>query len=149
MQKTIIRSAETDAWNGAEGMSEGKPSLLRYRPGLKALLGDSRYPRLLSIVWRYEETDSSGMPNDSQSEEMRNLEDALQSCLDGDRAAILAFVRTGSGLRTWCYYIQEVAEISERINRVLEPGLPIQLEVMNDPEWQSLRTVYEQCGEEY
>ncbi len=89
------------------------------------------------------------MPNDSQSEEMRNLEDALQSCLDGDRAAILAFVRTGSGLRTWCYYIQEVAEISERINRVLEPGLPIQLEVMNDPEWQSLRTVYEQCGEEY
>ena len=88
------------------------------------------------------------MPNDSQIEEMRGLEDALQSCLDTDRAAVLAFVRTGGGIRSWYYYVSDVAGIGERINQRLEPGLPIQLAVQDDPEWLELRKVYSLCGEE-
>ena len=148
MQSADIPSAESDAWNIAEAMSQGKPLLLRYRPGLEVLLGDARYPKVLSIAWSYEETNSSGMPNDAQTEEMRDLEDSLQSCLDRDRTAVLAFVRTGSGIRTWYYYVSDVAEIGERINQVLDPGLPIQLTVESDPEWQELRNVYASCNEE-
>ena len=148
MQTTEIPSAESDAWNIAEGMSQGKPSFLRYRPSLKKLLGDHRYPKFLSIEWRYEVANSSGMPNDPQTEEMRNLEDTLQSSLDIDRAAILAFIRTGSGVRTWHYYVSDMGEVGERINQVLEPGLPIQLAVEDDPQWQKLRNVFKMCGDE-
>lgn len=148
MNSTDIPSAESDAWNIAEGISQGKPSLLRYRPSLQASLGDARYSKVLSIAWSYEETNSSGMPNDSQTEEMRGLEDSLQSCLDEDRTAVLAFVRTGSGIRTWYYYVSDVSDVGNRINQVLEPGLPIQLAVENDPEWQELRNVFALCGEE-
>ena len=79
---------------------------------------------------------------------MRNLEDTLQSSLDVDRLAILAFIRTGSGLRTWHYYVSDMAEVGERINQVLEPGLPIQLAVEDDPQWQKLRNVFKMCGDE-
>lgn len=147
MKSADIPSAESDAWNIAEGMSQGKPSLIRYRPSLKASLGDARYAKILSVAWSYEETNSSGMPSDSQTEEMRGLEDSLQSCLDDDRAAVLAFVRTGSGIRTWYYYVSDVSKVASKINEALEPGLPIQLAVENDPEWQELRNVYASCGE--
>lgn len=142
-----ISSAESDAWNVAEGASAGKPSLLRYRPGLKALLGDDRYPRVLVITWSYEETNSSGMPSDSQAEEMRGFEDVIQSCVDEDRLGILAFVRTGTGTRTLYYYVSDIAEVGNRINAALEPGLPVQLTVQDDPEWHELRNVYAACGE--
>lgn len=148
MHSSDVPSAESDAWNIAEGKSGGKPSLLRYRPNLKTSLGDARYPNLLSVDWSYEETNASGMPDDSQDEEMRGLEESLQSCLDEDRTAVLAFVRTGSGIRTWCYYVADVSEVGDRIQQVLQPGLPIRLTVENDPEWQELRDVYASCGEE-
>lgn len=148
MQITEIPSAASDAWNIAEGVSQGKPSLLRYRPSLKKLLGDDRYPKVLLIEWRYDAANSSGMPNDPQTEEMRSLEDTLQSSLDVDRAAILAFIRTGSGVRTWHYYVSDLAEVGERSNQVLEPGLPIQLAVEDDPQWQKLSNVLKMCGNE-
>ena len=94
------------------------------------------------------EANYSGMPTDPQAEEMRGFEDVIQSCVDEDRLGILAFVRTGDGTRAWYFYVSDIAEVGNRINAALEPGLPVQLTVQDDPEWNELRNVYVACGEQ-
>lgn len=142
-----IPSAETAAWNGAEGSRDGQPILLRYRPELEMFLGDPRYPRRLVITWSYACDNSSGMPSNDQSDAMKEFEDLLQAHLDPDGTAILAFVRTHSGSRCWTYYIADPKLLSQRINTALanHPNLPIEFEVEGDPEWTALKTILERC----
>lgn len=142
-----IPSADTDAWNNAKGNSGGLPVLFRYRPTLAAFLGDSRYSRRLVIAWHYPITNSSGLPSDDQSDEMRLFEDLLQSHLDSDGSAILAYIRTHSGTRHWNYYISDAQILSKRINEALanQPKFPIELEVEDDPGWTGMRKLLERC----
>ncbi|MBK1884495.1 DUF695 domain-containing protein [Luteolibacter pohnpeiensis] len=90
--KTIPHS-DSDAWNIAEGESGGQPILIRYRPSLEEHLGDTRYPRRLTITWEFD-TNSSGMPSDQVADEMRDFEDVIDAALDPEMLAILAFVHT-------------------------------------------------------
>ena len=141
-----IPPADSDAWNTAEGKHDGKPSLIRYRPNLHSFLGDERYPRRLVVIWEFE-SNSSGMPSDEQSDDMREFEDAIVGALDADRCAVLAFVYTHSGIREWHFYLNDVNEAGSRFNESLSefPKLPISLQVENDFNWDELRQVYALC----
>ena len=142
-----IPSAETSAWNIAEGENEGKPRLIRYRPDLESCIGSSNYPQRLVIIWNYEADNSSGMPSEQLSEEMKSFEDALVGALDPDRLAILAFVLTNKGSREWHYYVSDTQEVGSRINLALStfPKLPLHLQVEDDPEWEQMSAVYSIC----
>jgi hypothetical protein len=148
MTSAEIPASESDAWTVAEGEVQGLPSLLRFRPNLKDWLGDPRYTQLLTIYWQYESSNSSGMPDDESSEAMGLFEDTLEAALDSDRMAILAAVRTGSETRSWHFYLRDIETVSQRINQALGPGLPIELEVEDDPDWDFLRNVFRMCGED-
>jgi hypothetical protein len=142
-----IPSAEASSWNIAERKSEENIQLIRYRPELEPFLGSSNYPRRLVIIWEYEPDNSSGMPSNDLSDEMRKLEDALVSELDPDRSAILTFVLTNYGCREWHFYVNEIQEISSRINSSLSelPEFPISLQIEDDPNWEEMRAVYNIC----
>lgn len=144
-----IPSADTSAWNIAEGDNDGMPRLIRYRPDLEPFIGSPNYPKRLVIIWDYELDNSSGMPSNQQSEQMKSFEDVLDEALDHDRLAILAFILTCNGTREWHYYVGNIQEVGERINSTLStfPKLPIHLQVEDDPEWQQIITVYSICGE--
>ena len=144
----MIPIADSDAWNLAEGKFNECPSLLRYRPNLKNFLGHSDYPRRLTIVWEYEKKEgTNGLPTDDQSDAMREFEDALIGVLDSDRIAILSFIFTNNGIREWNFYIGDVQFVGEKINEALadKPGLPISLEVQDDPEWTEMANVLQNC----
>ena len=140
-----IPSAETDAWNVAEGTDQGTPSLIRYRPNLQEYMGDNRYPRRLVIIWEFEKDNSSGMPSNEQSDNMRALEDAVVGVFDHDKYAVLAFVFTKSGIREWHFYLNDVDEAGARINNALSelPKFPISIQVEDDENWDALREVFE------
>jgi hypothetical protein len=142
-----IPSAENDAWNVAEGDVNGKPSLLRFRPNLKSFLGIPTHSQRLVITWEYEQDNSSGMPSENQSEDMRAFEDAIVNALDSDRLAILSFIYTNNGLREWQFYVRDIEEVGIRINTALAgfPKLPISLEVQEDTNWDELHSVYNSC----
>jgi hypothetical protein len=146
-QKLTIPSADIAAWNIAEGESDGKPRLIRYRPDLESCIGNPTYPKRLVISWDYEVDNSNGMPTECQSEEMKAFEDALVEVLDPDRLAVLTFVLTNAGCREWHYYVNDVQEAGNRINSALSdfPKLPIHLQVEDDPEWEQLSAVYNIC----
>ncbi len=142
-----IPSAETSAWNIAEGESEGKPRLIRYRPDLESYIGSSNYPKRLVIIWDFEIDNSSGMPSEQLSDEMKSFEDALVATLDPDRIAVLVFILTNSGCREWHYYVNDIQEVGNRINAALStfPKLPLHLQVEDDPDWGELSAVYNLC----
>ncbi|CAA6678227.1 MULTISPECIES: DUF695 domain-containing protein [unclassified Lentimonas] len=142
-----LEAANTDAWNIAKGKNPERPSVLRFRPSLEGFLGDANYPRRLMIVWQFEAADATGMPNDTQSADMKDFENMLIDVLDPDRLAVLAFVYTTGGTREWHFYLSDVSEVGIRINQALSniPQLPIDLTVEDDPNWDELRQVFQMC----
>ena len=145
--KLELPSADTAAWNIAEGDNDGMPRIIRYRPDLEPFIGSPDYPKRLVIIWDYESDNSSGMPSDKQSEEMKQFEDSLDESLDPDRLAILAFILTCNGTGEWHYYVGDILEVGKRINLALSsfPKLPLHLQVEDDPEWNEISTVYRIC----
>ena len=142
-----IEAANTDAWNIAKGKNPEQPTVLRFRPSLHEHLGSEDYPRRLVIIWQFEAADATGMPDDTQSADMKDFEDMLIDALDPDRLAILAFVFTSSETREWNFYLSDVSEVGIRINKALSaiPQLPIDLTVESDPNWDELRQVFQLC----
>jgi hypothetical protein len=55
-----IPSAETSAWNIAEGKNEGKPSLIRFRPDLESYIGSPSYPQRLVMEYKRHPTFKNG-----------------------------------------------------------------------------------------
>ena len=132
-----IPSADSDAWTLAEGSIDGRPSLLRFRPGLREFLGDPRFSRRLHLAWLYTDDGASGMPSSIESEAMENLENSIVHALETSRAGVLAFVFTHRGTREWHYYVADSVDLSALVNGALAdtPDLPIELQVEDDPEW--------------
>lgn len=142
-----IEAANTDAWNIARGKNPEQPTVLRFRPSLEEHLGSEDYPRRLAIIWKFDAVDSTGMPSDTQSADMKDFEDMLLDALDPDRLAVLAFVYTSAGSREWNFYLSDVSEVGIRINKALSsiPQLPIDLTVEDDPNWDELRQIFQLC----
>jgi hypothetical protein len=101
----------------------------------------------LVVTWEYEQDNSSGMPSEAQSEDMRAFEDAVVNAVDPDKLAILSFIYTNNGFRVWQFYVRDIEEVGIRINTALAdfPKLPISLEVQDDANWDELRSVYNSC----
>lgn len=144
-----IPSANVDSWTAAEGRIDGRPSLLRFRPGLAHYLGDARFTRRLHVTWTYEDDGSSGMPSDRNSADMKVLEDRLVSALEAAHAGVLAFVFTYGGNREWHIYVNDSVELGEVINEALAdlPRLPIEMAIEDDPEWTELANVIQSARE--
>lgn len=143
-----IPSSETAPWNLAEGDNSGSPRIIRYRPDLGPFIGIESHPQRLVIIWDYEAENSSGMPSNKQSDEMKAFEGALTSALDPNRLAVLAFVLTTNGSREWHFYVSNIEEAGKKINNALSgfPKLPIHLQVESDPEWEQISIVYSICS---
>jgi hypothetical protein len=142
-----IKPADSDTWNIAEGNANGKPSLIRYRPELGELIGSPNYPQRLIIFWDYKQTDDSGMPSNTQLDEMKIFEDAIVDPLDVDRLAIFVYSFTNAGTREWHFYTGNIEKVGVIINSVLSrhDKFPIELQVYQDTDWSELKKVYEIC----
>jgi hypothetical protein len=132
-----------DAWIGAEGRLDGRVKLLRFRPELRAFLGDDRYARRLQVTWSYVDDGSSGMPSAGESDAMRALEDRLVAALESARAGTLAFVTTYSGSRDWHFYVSAATDLGSLVNEALcdLPAAPIELQIEDDPQWAELANI--------
>lgn len=80
---------------------------------------------------------------------MSELEDRLVASLEAKEAGVLAFVFTHRGTREWHFYVGDSAELGQIINTALAdlPGLPIDLAIEDDPEWDELANVLRSVGE--
>lgn len=142
-----IESADSASWNIAEGFRDDKPILIRYRPDLDSLFGHLNYSKRLVIFWDYVCTNSTGLPDNNQLNDMREFEDSIVDALDKDRLGIFVYSYTYSGTREWHFYVSNIQLVGETINNALAsfPKLPIELQVEDDPQWDKLKSIYAHC----
>ena len=139
--RDIFQAAVEDTWATANGSIDGRPSTVRYRPGLSNTLGHPALPRRLLITWEYGDDGESGLPRDETA--LHAFERALHDALDRDRTAVLAFVFTHLGVREWHYYVDDLEVVGDKINDALaeQPDLPISIKAFDDPQWAELASV--------
>lgn len=139
--RDTIRGANEDTWATANGSIDGRPSTVRYRPGLLSTLGHPELPRRLLITWEYGDDGESGLPRDEAK--LLALERTLHDALDRERTAVLAFVFTHLGMREWHYYVGDLDIVDDKINDALadNPDLPISIKAFDDPNWTELASV--------
>ena len=140
-------SADNDTWTIAEGELGGRQLLIRFRPNLAEFDGRANFPMKLTARWTYGDDGDSGMPNVEQSDAMQVLEDALVAELEIDNTAILAFIYTTQGMREWHMYFSDLEKLQNAINRatVDMPGLPLEMEADEDPDWEDIFGLIANC----
>ena len=130
---TII---EIDQWAIAEGTHNELPLMIRFRSKLTPAIDVSSHPQLIRIYWEFG-SHASGMPSNSDSEDMEVFENRLVEALESDLAGILTSVITTNGYREWVYYTTSIDTFAARLHNMpqeQEP-YPIKIETEADPNW--------------
>jgi hypothetical protein len=136
---------ENDTWAVSEGITDGNPFFIRFRPHLKNFADTKNYNKRLIIIWTYESNDNSLLPNEFDTELMENVENNLVDILEIDLQAILAFVYTGENQKEWHWYSNDIKLTGQRLNEILSnfERLPIELLMEEDENWNEYNLVLE------
>lgn len=104
----------------------------------------------MDVTWNYESFDPSLLPSADEMLLMEQVEDALVDLLEDGHQSILAFVFTGENERWWAWYTTDIDEAGDRLNDALSEfdELPINITVIDDPEWEEYFGVMEDFGED-
>ncbi len=94
------------------------------------------YPTLVSIHWPYKIDNERGMPESSVIDAQYALEDLLIH-LDVPEKSHLVLVVTGSGNKTWNWYVKDLPAWKSAFNEALKnrPIFPISLSTEMQPKW--------------
>jgi uncharacterized protein DUF695 len=135
--------AAEPAWVAGRSVDNGLPIMVRVRD--EAPADAKRYPYLVSILWRYDGSVNSGLPDPGTLEQMGSCETALYGVEAKDIAVMVACI-TGDGRREWLWYIRDKTAFMQHLNTALAslPKCPIELEVSDDAEWNAYRMLRQQ-----
>jgi|SRR5712691_2134935 len=127
--------ARHDRWAIAHAEEDGVPMLFRYRNDLP-VKDTAQFPLLVSILWEYDGSGSTGMPNNEVLAQMERFEDAVDP-IDDSGAAFLMVVVTGNNRREWIWYTGDTTRFASLLNRTLRgrPKFPLDLSASEDPGW--------------
>jgi hypothetical protein len=124
-------------WTMATAEDGGKPLIFRIRNETPAFANKEGYPHLMAVSWQYTSPNDSGMPSPDETQRMSDLEDLLDSGLEGSREAFLTVAVTGNGVREWQWYARNPEHVMAQVNKTLghlDP-FPIEISFQDDPEW--------------
>ena len=143
-----MNKANDDAWNIAEGKHNGYQSQIRYRPKLNLVSLQSKFPKLLTVVWEYESNETNNhLPYPEDYDSMQSFETILTDSFEEKNAGVITFIFTSNGQRKFCFYVNDIDVVTSILNAEVEPGLPIQLTVEEDKEWQEFKSILDLIGE--
>lgn len=96
----------------------------------------------IEVSWSYV-PDSKGMPEESVSEQMEQVETALNDIFAKDPVAVLTGVYTGEGVRDLVFYTLSLHIFQRKFNEALAlfPQLPLTFSATEDPEWEEYAQV--------
>jgi len=132
-----------DSWTVIEAQYGAHRLVGNLRDGVAPLMGHSAYPHQAGIALLLERPRDDGLPGPQESEQIYQLEDAIQARLEeGNQSLLVAkwFVR---GCRELVFYTMDVKELSRRVDEIASRGTrnQIQLNTRKDPQWKVLRSV--------
>ena len=136
---------DMDPWFISEGTIAGLPALIRGREMLPEAVRPESHPKLLSIIWDFENDGVTGMPSHDESNEMAEFEELIVPALERDNACALFAVITHDGQRCWRFYCRDKESTQLAIESAIgaEGDLPIDLQMDDDPEWETWSEILE------
>jgi hypothetical protein len=129
-----------ERWTIAQGQEDGKQVLYRFRNAEPRGIHREDFPRLINIYWRFDGTNTGGMPPSLIHQRMVNLEEALDP-VEGPSVGFHVLAITGNSRKEWVWYAVSAERFLEAVNQALagrEP-FPIEIEEAVDPEWATFR----------
>ena len=135
-------------WTLAQGKENGNSTIIRALARVPMAEQRAARPVLVSITWAYDGEATAGMPSRAVYDRIEGFESVLFAALDagtaegGDWATEAAAI-TGNGARQWRFYAADAEDFIARFTTALagETIYPIELEAVDDPDWQGLRDV--------
>ena len=136
-----IRNAED--WTLAQGKAGGNNTIVRALARVPLIEQRKARPVLVSITWAYDGEATAGMPSRALYDRIEGFEQVLFAALDAEDFATEAAAITGNGARQWRFYTADAEDFIARFTAALagETVYPIELEAIDDPEWQGLRDI--------
>lgn len=140
-----IKTAGFDQWDVYfTWLGEDAASIL-YKVGLSRLAPLRDRPVRLRILLELAQPREDGLPESSELDRLRELEDALEPVLREEADAVYVGRVTTRGLRDLIYYAKSEEGLAERAEAALaaHPDYEGQVEVERDPRWALFREVLE------
>lgn len=130
-------------WVMYETNDEGDgPKLWQIRGSFPDNMDSARYPVAVVVEWTYSD---DGLPNPETLSAMHSFEDLLDQLNTEESNSFLVHIIRGSGVSELCYYARDYDQFMAEFNDALlgQPTYPIEIEFMNDPDWEYHRSILE------
>jgi hypothetical protein len=137
-----MNEEKQESWAINEGnLENGLPFVLRFREDLPDEREIERLNRLIVISWFFESADGTGMPQESDLQQMEEFEDLMDEALVEKGTARLMTVFTGEGIREWQFYTDDEEFFIEKFNEAMagKPALPLEIEALEDENWDAYK----------
>src|SRR4051794_21655895 len=115
--------------------------LLKVRNEVPPDAQPAKYPNAIEMHWKYA-PDSKGMPAEKVVTQIAKFEAALDP-IQGDHLGYLMMVVTGTGERTWLWYVSDPKAFGAALNRLI-PGHPYPITLNAaavEPDWKTYRAM--------
>jgi hypothetical protein len=115
--------------------------LLKVRNEIPPQVQPAKYPHTIEMHWKYA-PDAKGMPAEKVVTQIAKFEAALDP-IQGDRIGYLMMIVTGTGERTWLWYVSDPKAFGAALNRLI-PGHPFPITLNAaavEPDWKTYRAM--------
>lgn len=120
-----------DGWVLAQKKAEQGLSLIRIRK-LDPSFPFQRFSEKLSIIWSFQESDSGGMPTESESALMEEFENSLCASMEGEEEGFLVVVFTEPGYREFTIYASGTESLINHLNELPQKAEPYPIEIHHE-----------------
>lgn len=131
-------------WDLARLTGDGSDRIARFLRRLPDEETRERMPWLASLRWTYHPRDDSGMPREADLEQMVEFGARFTAAVERAGFGCEAASITGDGLKEWRFYVTGPDAVRSTLRLVLTglPPCPVQLEVVQDPDWFGLMELH-------
>ena len=130
-----------NGWLVTESKQNDKLLLLKVRQEIPSYALPAKYPNAIEMHWKYT-PDPLGMPAEMVVSQIAKFEAAVDP-IQGDHIGYVMMIVTGSGERTWLWYVADPKVFAAALNRLI-PGhaFPITLSAgVKEPDWKTYRAM--------
>ncbi len=129
-------------------LQNGLPVLWTFVPELPDADARRTSPWLTVLQWKYDGSDSNGMPSSQENERMLSLETALGE-VERKGFCFEAYRRVGCGLREFVFYVADQESFLAEFNGHVagHPRYPIEIKFYQDEKWSELQELIDDLGD--
>ncbi|MGY2146712.1 DUF695 domain-containing protein [Pseudomonas azotoformans] len=129
-----------NTWSVGKADIQGRPVIYKFIDAMPPASTRQTLPWLTIISWKYDDSESYGMPSSETNRKMIEFEDTLEKLSDNNNAYLEVYSATGNNIKELAFYIADRKTFMANLNEVLrnKPYYPIDIKFYEDGDWSDL-----------